>query len=130
LWLKSLFFDLGYSCVNTPVIWSDNLAAKSIVKKPAFHSHTKHIEIDVHFVREKVENGEVEIRYVLTSHQVANILTKGLPRNHFLFLWDKHGLKLSSVHLSSSDSSDSPKIGVSSSVMESDLRGNVEEHNA
>jgi len=107
-------------------VWSDNLVAKSIVENPVFHSCTKHIEIDVHFVREKMENGEIEIRYVPTSHQVTNILTKGLPRNQFLFLCEKLGLKLSPVHISSNDSTGIPKIKNSSSTMESGLRGNVE----
>ena len=69
LWLKSLFFELGYPCAKIPVIWSDNLAAaKSIDENPVFHSRTKDIEIDVHFVREKVENRDVEIKYIPTLY--------------------------------------------------------------
>ena len=68
LWLKSLLSELGYPCVQTPVLWCDNLAAKSMAENPIFHSRTKHIEIDVHFVREKIENRDVEVRYVLTLH--------------------------------------------------------------
>jgi len=85
LWLKSLFGELGYSCTHTPVIWSDNLATKSIAENLVFHSRTKHIEIDIHFVREKVEKNEVEIRYVPTTHQVADVFTKGLPRSIFKY---------------------------------------------
>ena len=115
MWLKSLFSELGYSCVNTPIIWSDNLA-ESILENPIFHSRTKHLEIDVHFVREKVENGEVEIRYVLTSHQVADIFTKGLLRSRFMFLCDKLGLKLSLVHQNPVITLDGLKIKASSST--------------
>ena len=61
LWLKSLFVELGYPNVTTPVLWCDNLAAKSMAENPVFHSRTKHVGVDVHFVREKVEKGEVEI---------------------------------------------------------------------
>ena len=80
LWLKSLFSELGYPCAHTPILWCDNLAAKSIVENPVFHSHTKHIEIDVHFGQEKVENGKVQIRYVPTLHQVADIFTKRIVK--------------------------------------------------
>ena len=55
MWLKSLFLELGYPCTATPIVWSDNLAAKSMAENPIFHSRTKHVEIDVHFVHEKVE---------------------------------------------------------------------------
>ena len=68
LWLKSLFSELGYLCVHTPIIWSDNQAAKSIVENPVFHARTKHFEINIHFVREKVEKNEFEIRYVPTTY--------------------------------------------------------------
>lgn len=55
LWMRSLFSKLGYPCTTTSIVLSDNLATKSIAKNPVFHSQTKHIEIDIHFVREKVK---------------------------------------------------------------------------
>ena len=69
MWLKSLFTELGYSLSHVPVLWCDNLATKSIVENLVFHFYTKHIKIDVHFVQEKVENGDIEIRYVPTLYQ-------------------------------------------------------------
>ena len=92
-----MFSELGYPCSKVLIIWSDNLAVKSIAENPIFHSCTKHIEIGVHFVREKVENGEVEIRYIPTLYQVIDIFIKGLPRDIFLFLCHKLGLKLSPI---------------------------------
>ena len=56
MWFNSLFSELGYPCMHPTVVWSDNLAAKSIAENLVFHSRTKHIEIDIHFMREKVEN--------------------------------------------------------------------------
>ena len=61
LWLKSLFVGLDYLNVTTLIVWCDNLATKTMAGNPVFHSCTKHVGVDVHFVREKIENGEVEI---------------------------------------------------------------------
>ena len=61
LWLKSLFSELGYPFSSSPIIWCDNTAAKSIAENPFFHSWTKHTKIDVHFIRERVESGEVDM---------------------------------------------------------------------
>lgn len=94
LWLKSLFSELGYLLAHTPFLWCDNLATKCIAENLMFHSRTKHSEIDVHFAREKAECGEVEIQYVPTQHQVADIFIEGLPKDRFLYLCDKLGLKL------------------------------------
>ena len=56
---------------------------------PIFHSITKHIEIVVHFVRKKVESKELEVRYVLTEFQTADIFTKPLASNRFKGLKSK-----------------------------------------
>ena len=96
---------------------------KSIAENLIFYSHTKHIEIDVHFFREKMEKNEVEVKYVPTSHQVADVFTKRLPRSRFQFLCDKLSLRLSPVISDSHGSS-----GKKTSKRESVLRGNGEEH--
>ena len=53
-WLRSFFSKLGISLVNTPIIWCDNQGAGALAANPVFHSRTKHIEVDVHYVREQV----------------------------------------------------------------------------
>ena len=53
-WLHSLFSKLGISLVNTVVIWCDNQGVGVLAANPIFHSRTKHIEVDVHYVREQV----------------------------------------------------------------------------
>ena len=73
-------------------MWCDNLVAKSMVENLAYHSCTKHIGVDVHFVHEKVQIGEVEIRYVLAVEQVADVFTKGLTRDRFELLCKRLGL--------------------------------------
>ena len=92
LLLKQLLLELGYPCVNTPVVWCDNLASKSMAENPVYDSCTKHIGVDVHFVREKIENDEMEIRYVPIAEQVADVFTKRLPRDRFELLCKKLGL--------------------------------------
>lgn len=100
LWLKSLFSELGYldTLSSKPIVWSDNLAAKNMAENPVFHERTKHIELDIHFIREKVEKDEIEIRYMPTEHQIADVFTKGLTKDRFQFLCSKLGLKFSLVH--------------------------------
>ena len=120
LLLKSLFYELGFSCLYTPILWCDNLAAKCIAENPVFHSKTKHIEIDVHFVREKVEGGAVDIKYVPSFHQVADIFTKELSKDRFLFLCDKLGLKIPPTH---------QQLTVIALILgKSKLKGHVEEN--
>ncbi|KAL6328963.1 hypothetical protein AAG906_007253 [Vitis piasezkii] len=64
-WLRSLFSKLRISLVNTPIIWCDNQGAGALAANPVFHSRTKHIEVDVHYVREQV------FHYLLTKLNLA-----------------------------------------------------------
>nr|GEW26924.1 integrase, catalytic region, zinc finger, CCHC-type, peptidase aspartic, catalytic [Tanacetum cinerariifolium] len=57
------------------------------------HSLSKHIEIRHHFIREQVENGVVELYYLTTDYQLANIFTKALPRERFKYLLSRLGMK-------------------------------------
>lgn len=73
----------------TPTIWCDNLSAISLESNPIFHARTKHIEVDYHFIREKVVNKDVVIRHINTANQVADIFTKGHTADCFCFLREK-----------------------------------------
>ncbi|GJR39080.1 hypothetical protein Tco_1214764 [Tanacetum coccineum] len=55
------------------------------------YSRAKHIDIRYHFIKEQVENGIVELYFVRTEYQLADIFTKPLPRERFNFLIDKLG---------------------------------------
>ena len=58
----------------------DNQSAIAIAKNPQFHDRTKHIEVRHHFIRDKIEQGELELEYIPTGEQVADVMTKALNR--------------------------------------------------
>lgn len=59
------------------MLYSDNKSAISIAHNPVQHDRTKHVEIDRHFIKEKLESGLIYILFVTSSEQTADILTKG-----------------------------------------------------
>jgi len=61
-------------------IFGDNQGSMALAKNPEFHSRTKHISIQQHFIREKLEEEEVHPEYLPTGDMVADLLTKALPR--------------------------------------------------
>lgn len=71
------------------ILWCDNLSALALASNPVFHARTKHIEVDYHFIREKVLNHDVLLKFISTGDQVADIFTKGLSSACFLFLKSK-----------------------------------------
>jgi hypothetical protein len=85
IWLQSLFRELGLS-LSTPQLWCDNLGATFLASNPAFHARTKYIKLDYHFVREKVCDGTVQVRFICSQDQLADTLTKPLSAAHFKFL--------------------------------------------
>jgi hypothetical protein len=88
-WLRMLFKDLHVSLPLEPVLWCDNVSALSLASNPVYHASTKHIEVDYHFVREKVINRDISIRFISTHDQIADIFTKGLSSARFLTLKSK-----------------------------------------
>ena len=78
-WLKVLFLEIKPSLMCTAVkLFIDNQLVMSLVKNATFHDQTKHIMIHHHYIREKVDKGEIILEYLLTVEQVTNILTKPL----------------------------------------------------
>ena len=78
-WLRQLLQELHLSLEKATVVFCDNVSAVYMAANPVHHRRTKHIEIDIHFVREKVALGQVRVLHVPSSHQFADIMTKGLP---------------------------------------------------
>lgn len=64
---------------SLPTLHCDNQVALKLAKNPVFHACTKHVEIHHHFVREHVLVGELQLQFVPTAHQTADLLTKALP---------------------------------------------------
>lgn len=78
IWIQSLLRELGIKSSPAAVLWCDNLGATYLSANPVFHARTKHIEIDYHFVRERVAQKQLQIRFIGTSDQIADGLTKPL----------------------------------------------------
>lgn len=88
-WLIMLLRDFGLVSVPSPVLWCDNLSALALAANPVFHARSKHIEVDYHFVREKVMARQLIVRHIPTSEQLADLFTKPLSVARFNYLKDK-----------------------------------------
>uniref|UniRef100_A0A2N9EQQ9 Reverse transcriptase Ty1/copia-type domain-containing protein n=1 Tax=Fagus sylvatica TaxID=28930 RepID=A0A2N9EQQ9_FAGSY len=82
-WLTYLMRDLGISPSTTPTLFCDNTSALHMTVNPVFHARTKHIELDFHFVREKVAAGAITTRYIPSQAQIADIFTKAVSKDTF-----------------------------------------------
>jgi hypothetical protein len=84
-----LFKELKVFLSTAPILRCDNLSALALASNPVCHARTKHIEVDYHFIREKVLNRDVLLKFISTGDQIADIFTKGLSSARFLFLKSK-----------------------------------------
>ena len=79
--------------IKDPVVMNcDNTNAINISKNTMMHSKTKHIAIKYHFVREQVQDKENRLKYVHTKEHIADVFTKPLPKDAFLYLRGKLGV--------------------------------------
>ncbi|KAD3641347.1 hypothetical protein E3N88_30571 [Mikania micrantha] len=78
-WIRNLLLELHHAS-RTSLVYCDNVSAICLSGNPVQHQRTKHIEMDIHFVREKVQRGLVRVLHVSSRFQIAYIFTKGLPR--------------------------------------------------
>ncbi|KAK4369257.1 hypothetical protein RND71_013049 [Anisodus tanguticus] len=78
-WLRNLLLELHCPIQKATLVYCDNISTIYLSGNPVQHQRTKHIEMDIHFVREKVAKGHVRVCHVPSRYQVADIFTKGLP---------------------------------------------------
>ena len=82
-WFRQLLQEMHSPLKHAIVVFCDNVSAVYLSSNPVNHQRTKHIEIDLHFVRERVAAGAFRVLHVPTTSQYADIFTKGLPSSVF-----------------------------------------------
>ncbi|GJV28241.1 hypothetical protein Tco_1384689 [Tanacetum coccineum] len=92
LWMRSQLTDYGFQFNKIP-LYCDNKSAIALCCNNVQHSRAKHIDVRYHFIKEQVENRIVELYFVRTEYQLAEIFTKPLPRDRFNFLIEKLGMR-------------------------------------
>ena len=88
-WLRTLFKDLKLFLPHIPILWCDNNSTLALASNPVFHSRTKHIEVDYHYVRGCVLQSTLGIKFNYGRDNFADIFTKPFPGPHFLVLRSK-----------------------------------------
>ncbi|CAL8075079.1 unnamed protein product [Prunus armeniaca] len=101
IWLRFVLSDFGEEQVGATTILCDNTSAIAIAKNPVHHHKTRHINRKFHFIRDALQNGEIDLLYCKTEEQTADIFTKALPRDRFEYLRRKLGV-ISAKHLEGS----------------------------
>ena len=89
LWLRQLLMELGYPQLARTILLGDNQVCIAIASNDVFHSRTKHIDMRHHFIRDHVNDGKdavIDLKWISTSEQQADIFTKALGKVQFLFL--------------------------------------------
>jgi len=79
IWVQQFLGDVLFPPYLRTTILGDNQGALALAVNPAFHARTKHIRVRQHFIRECVDAGDIDLEYIPTALQLADIFTKGLP---------------------------------------------------
>ncbi|CAL9017140.1 unnamed protein product [Prunus brigantina] len=101
IWLRFVLSDFGEEQVGATTILCDNTSAIAITKNPVHHHKTRHINRRFHFIRDALQNGEIDLLYCKTEEQTADIFTKALAKDRFEYLRRKLGV-ISAKHLEGS----------------------------
>ncbi|CAL2229802.1 unnamed protein product [Prunus armeniaca] len=92
-WLRFVLEDFGEEQIEGTQILCDNTSAIAMAKNPVFHQKSRHINRKFHFIREAIQAKEIELVYCRTEEQIADILTKALPKDRFAYLMELLGVK-------------------------------------
>jgi hypothetical protein len=92
VWLSRLLADLVNAKVIAPLLYIDNKSALALAKNPVLHERSKHIDVRFHFIRDCISSGVIETDYIRTGDQLADLLTKPLPRERLLELRGRSGV--------------------------------------
>ena len=90
-WLKTLLQNFEVQ-LDSSMVFCDSQSATHLSTNPTFHERSKHVEIDCHFIREKVANGLIKLIHVKSQHQLADLLTKPVSASQFRGLISKFGI--------------------------------------
>ena len=93
LWLKRFLEEIGYSSNSAMNLYCDNKSAIEIAHNPVQHDRTKHVEVDRHFIKEKLETKIVQFPFVKSKDQLADILTKAVSSKKNFNSLDKLGIR-------------------------------------
>ena len=91
LWIKHQLEDFGLKINKVPLM-CDNTSASNLTKNQVQHSRKKHIEIRHHFIRDHINNGDCEIKFVSIESRLADIFTKPLSKDMFYSLGNELGI--------------------------------------
>ena len=83
VWLRRLMADLSVGQDSATTIYTDSQSALAVVRNPVFYARTKNIEVHYHYGRERLSAGEIILVYVPTQDNLADLVTKVLPRDKF-----------------------------------------------
>ncbi|MCO5586304.1 hypothetical protein L7F22_040243 [Adiantum nelumboides] len=83
VWLRHLMVDMGVGQDTANTIYTDSHSALAVARNPIFHARIKHIEVHYHYVRERLLAGEINLAYVPTQDNLADLFTKALSCEKF-----------------------------------------------
>jgi hypothetical protein len=92
-WLWQLLQELHDPLSKSTLVYCDNASAVYLSTNPVQHQHTKHVEIDLHFIQERVAIGDVRVLHMPTTSHFTDIFTKGLPTSVFSEFWSSLNIR-------------------------------------